>query len=119
MCDVESEQEENFLTLSLHSFPCQSDQEQTPSQKAKTLFPSTCQYNNGSNYKRTLKNVHFLQHQLKQEHCLYVREDRKRAQLQAAEQKSMGRGPIQHLVNLYLNSFRIPLYHHLTHSRVF
>ncbi|KAH1195832.1 Rab9 effector protein with kelch motifs [Glycine soja] len=98
VCDVESEQEENFLTLSLHSFPCQSDQEQTPSQKAKTLFPSTCQYNNGSNYKRTLKNVHFLQHQLKQEHCLYVREDRKRAQLQAAEQKSMGRGPIQHLI---------------------
>ncbi|KAG5073093.1 hypothetical protein JHK86_008304 [Glycine max] len=28
--DVKSEQEENFLTLSLHSSPCQSDQEQTP-----------------------------------------------------------------------------------------
>ncbi|KAL5135901.1 Rab9 effector protein with kelch motifs [Glycine soja] len=100
--DVKSEQEENFLTLSLHSSPCQSDQEQTPSQKANTLFPSTCQHDNGSNYKRTFKtsqDLHFLRHQLKQEHCLNVHEGRKRAQLQGAEQKTMGQGSIQHLVN--------------------
>ncbi|KAH1259234.1 Rab9 effector protein with kelch motifs [Glycine max] len=99
--DVKSEQEENFLTLSLHSSPCQSDQEQTPSQKANTLFPSTCQHDNGSNYKRTFKtsqDLHFLRHQLKQEHCLNVHEGRKRAQLQGAEQKTMGQGSIQHLI---------------------
>ncbi|TKY61570.1 Rab9 effector protein with kelch motifs [Spatholobus suberectus] len=104
--DVESEQEEKFLSLSLHSSPYQSDLEQTPSQKTNTLFPTTCQHDNDSNYKRALQHIplknpqdlHFLEHQLKQEQCLYVHEDRKRAQHRALEQKSMGRGPVQHLV---------------------
>ncbi|KAK7397114.1 hypothetical protein VNO78_18281 [Psophocarpus tetragonolobus] len=104
--DVESEQEEKFLSLSLHSSPYQSDQEQTTSQKTNALFPNTCQRDNDSNYKRTLKKIpfktpqdlHFLQHQLKQEQFLDVQEDRKKAQHQAAEQKSLMRGPIQHLI---------------------
>lgn len=112
MWDVESEQEENFLSLSLHSSPYQSDQEDTPSQKADTLFPTTCQQDSDSNYKRTLKNIplktpqdlHFLEHHLKQDHCLYVHEDRKRTQHQAAEQKAMGGGSIQHLVNPLLHT---------------
>ncbi|KAK7337683.1 hypothetical protein VNO77_18268 [Canavalia gladiata] len=100
--DVESEHEENFLSLSLHSSPYQSNQEQNQCQKTNTLlFPTTCQHDNGSNYKRALNNIplrspqdlHFLQHQSKQEQCLHGHEDRKRAQHQAAEQKS-----IQHLI---------------------
>ncbi|CAJ1869514.1 unnamed protein product [Sphenostylis stenocarpa] len=105
MWDVESEQEDCFLSLSLHSSPYQSDQEQTPSQKANTLFPTTSQHEKDSSYKRNLKNIplktpqalHFLQHQQKQEQCLHVNEDRRRAQHEAAEQKPMMR-PIQHLI---------------------
>lgn len=58
---------------------------------------------------KTPQGFHFLQHQLKQEQCLHVNEDKKRAQRQAAEQKPMLR-PIQHLVNPLL-SIRIALYH--------
>ncbi|XP_020213093.1 acyl-CoA-binding domain-containing protein 4 isoform X1 [Cajanus cajan] len=100
--DVESEQEEKFLSLSLHSSPYQSDQEQTPTQKTNTLFPTTCQHDNDSDDKRTPlktpRDFHFREHKLKQQQSLYVHEDRKRAQHQAAEQKAMGRGPIQHMI---------------------
>ncbi|KAK7284429.1 hypothetical protein RJT34_19175 [Clitoria ternatea] len=103
--DVESE-EGNFLSLSLHSSPHQCDLEKakTPCHKASTSFPNTCQQH-ASNYNRTLKNIpprspqglHFQEHKLKQEQCLHFHEGRKRVQHHAAEQKSMGRGLIQHL----------------------
>ncbi|KAL2345613.1 hypothetical protein Fmac_006898 [Flemingia macrophylla] len=104
--DVESEQEENFLSLSLHSSPYQSDQEQTPTEKTNTLFPTTFQQDNDSSYKRTLKNTPlktpqglcFLEHKLKQEHCLYVHGDRKRAKHHAADHKNMGRGHSQQMI---------------------
>ncbi|KAJ1417179.1 Kelch-type beta propeller [Sesbania bispinosa] len=101
--DVESEQEEHFLSLSLHSSPSQSDQEQTPGQKANVSLmdshqnivpkqinqiPNICQHDTGSSIKRALKNIpqrspqdlHFLEHQLKREQCLHGHEDRKGAQ---------------------------------------
>ncbi|CAL0316551.1 unnamed protein product [Lupinus luteus] len=97
--DVESEQEHS-LSLSQHSSPSQSDQEQTPSQKANAFFmdsqryhllkhinktSSNWQHNNGSSNKRVLKNMaqtsphdlHLLEHQPKQEQFLHIHEERK------------------------------------------
>ncbi|KAK7269433.1 hypothetical protein RIF29_22159 [Crotalaria pallida] len=98
--DVESEQEEHSLSLSQHSSPSQSDQEQTPGQKANASVmeshryhllkhinktPSNWQHDIGSSNKRVLKNVaqtssqdlQLLDRQLKQEQFLHIHEDRK------------------------------------------
>ncbi|XP_019426710.1 PREDICTED: rab9 effector protein with kelch motifs-like [Lupinus angustifolius] len=101
--DVESEQEEHSLSLSQHSSPSQSDQEQTPCQKANASIlnsqryhllkhinktPSNWQHDNGSGYKRVLKNAtqtspHDLhQHQPKQEQFLHVHEDSRKGHIQ-------------------------------------
>lgn len=119
--DVESEQEEHSLSLSQHSSPSQSDQEQTPGQKPNASAmdsqryrrvklgnktPSTCQLDNFSSNKRFLKNftqisqqdLHVMDHQPKQEQYLHVGEDKKGARLQALEPKPAGRGYTQHLI---------------------
>ncbi|XP_061371930.1 uncharacterized protein LOC133314464 [Gastrolobium bilobum] len=114
--NIESEQEQHFLSLSLNSSPYKSDKQTTPGQKANASvmnsqqyvefkqinqIPTNCQHDNGSSNKRALKNIpqrnpkclHFLEYQPKRERCLHSHEDRKRAQHQAAE-----RGPIQHVI---------------------
>ncbi|KAG4397422.1 hypothetical protein GLYMA_10G146700v4 [Glycine max] len=97
--DVESEQEEHSLSLSQHSSPSQSDQEQTPGQKSNVSVmdaqsyhwfkqinksPSYCQLDNIPSNNTALKNitqrsVHLIENQPKQEHYLHVDEDRKGA----------------------------------------
>ncbi|XP_019441203.1 PREDICTED: rab9 effector protein with kelch motifs-like [Lupinus angustifolius] len=97
--DVESEQE-HCLSLSQHSSPSQSDQEQTPGQKANAFVmdsqqyhflkhinktPSNWHHGNGSSNKRVSKNIaqtsphdlHLLEHQPKQEQFLHIHEERK------------------------------------------
>lgn len=116
---MESEQEEHSLSLSQHSSPSQSDQEQTPGQKANAsvmdsqryhIFkhinktPSNWQHDNGSSNKRVLKNItqpspldlHLLEHQPKQEQFLHMHEDKK------------GHGP--NLVDPFTFTFRISLF---------
>ena len=128
MWDVESEQEEHSLSLSQHSSPSQSDQEQAPGHKVNAslmdsqryhLFkqinriPSNCQHENGTSNKRAMNNItprspqdlHLLDHQPKQEQYVHVHEDRKGAQYQAADQKPVGRGHVQHLVDPLLFKF--------------
>lgn len=120
--DVESEQEEHSLSLSQHSSPTQSDQEQTPAQKANAsamdsqrllLFkqfnqmPTHCGHESASINQKMLKNssnkrspldLQFLETQKrKQEQYLHVYN---------AEHKPVSRGPIHHLV--VLSHFRIP-----------
>ena len=115
--DVDSEQEEHSLSLSQHSSPSQSDQEQTLGQKANASvmdsrqrlvfkqinqIPTNCQHDNGSSNRRAMKdipqgspqNLHFLVHQPKQEQCLHGHEDRKGS---------------HHLVNTLISNFGIPL----------
>lgn len=97
--DVDSEQEEHSLSLSQHSSPSQSDQEQTPGQKSNVSVmdaqsyhwfkqinksPSYCQLDNIPSNNTALKNitqrsVHLIENQPKQEHYLHVDEDRKGA----------------------------------------
>ncbi|KAK7392087.1 hypothetical protein VNO78_20514 [Psophocarpus tetragonolobus] len=98
--DVESEQEEHSLTLSQHSSPSQSDQEQTPDQKANVSVmdsqryhwfkqhinksPSYCLLDNIPSNNTVLKNImhkslHPLENQPKQEKYLHVDEYRKGA----------------------------------------
>ncbi|XP_072076003.1 uncharacterized protein [Arachis hypogaea] len=90
--DVDSEQEEHSLSLSQHSSPSQSDQEQTLGQRSnasvtdsqqRLLFkqmnqtPTNCQYNNDLSNKKSMKditqgnpqNLPSLVHQPKQEQC--------------------------------------------------
>ena len=132
MWDVESEQEEHSLSLSQHSSPSLSDQEQTPGQKPNASVmdsqryrrvklvnktPSTCQLDNFSSNKRFLKNctqisqqdLHVMDHQPKQEQYLHVGEDKKGARLQALEPKPAGRGHTQHLVDPLLSKFKFSL----------
>ncbi|BAT95130.1 hypothetical protein VIGAN_08179500 [Vigna angularis var. angularis] len=95
--DVESEQEEHSLSLSQHSSPSQSDQEQTPAQKANVSImdsqrypwfkqinksPSYCQLDNDSSNTTFFKNltqrsVHPMKHQPKQEQYVHIDDDRK------------------------------------------
>ncbi|XP_004495646.1 uncharacterized protein [Cicer arietinum] len=119
--DVESEQEEHSLSLSQHSSPSQSDQEQTPGQKPKATvlesqryhrvkliskIPSICQLDNLSSNKRVLKNctqvsqqdVQVIDYQPKQEQYLHDDADKKGARHQAIEPKSAGRGHTQNLI---------------------
>ncbi|KAG4394763.1 hypothetical protein AAZX31_20G086000 [Glycine max] len=97
--DVDSEQEEHSLSLSQHSSPSQSDQEQTPGQKANfpvmdsqryhwfkqiNKSPSYCQLDNIPSNNTVLKNitqrsVHLIENQPKDEQYLHVDEDRKGA----------------------------------------
>ncbi|RDX79326.1 Rab9 effector protein with kelch motif, partial [Mucuna pruriens] len=97
--DVESEQEEHSLSLSQHSSPSQSDQEQTPGQKANVCVmdsqrhhwfkqintsSSNCQLDNLSSNNTSLKNMtqrslHVMEHQPKQEQYVHADEDRKGA----------------------------------------
>ncbi|KAJ1383508.1 Kelch-type beta propeller [Sesbania bispinosa] len=120
--NVESEQEEHSLSLSQHSSPSQSDQEQiTTGQKRNASvmdshqyhrlklinkIPSNCQLDNVSSNKRGLKNIsqrspqdlHILEYQPKQEQYLHVNEDIKGTRNQATEQKLVGRGHTQHMI---------------------
>ncbi|GMY22016.1 acyl-CoA-binding domain-containing protein 5-like [Fagus crenata] len=122
--EVESEQEEHSLSLSQHSSPSQSDQEQTPLKKSADsisgsqgfhLFkkiPSNCQSNNSSlaTKQKELRNIaqrspqdiQFLrehQNQPKSEQFLHVvHSGRQGAQYTAVEQKSLEGGPIQNLI---------------------
>ncbi|XP_014512956.1 rab9 effector protein with kelch motifs isoform X1 [Vigna radiata var. radiata] len=95
--DVESEQEEHSLSLSQHSSPSQSDQEQTPAQKANVSImdsqryqwfkqmnksPSYCQLDNDSSNTTFFKNltqrsVPPMKHQPKQEQYVHIDDDRK------------------------------------------
>ncbi|KAK7356157.1 hypothetical protein VNO80_15423 [Phaseolus coccineus] len=95
--DVESEQEEHSLSLSQHSSPSQSDQEQTPAQKANVSImdsqryhwfkqvnksPSYCQLDNDSSNTTVLKNitqrsVRPMKHQPKQEQYVHIDDGRK------------------------------------------
>lgn len=115
MWNVESEQEEHSLSLSQHSSPSQSDQEQTPGQKANVSVmdsqryhwfkqinrsPSNCHLDNVSSNNTILKNItqrnfHLRENQPKQEQYLHVDEDRK------------GARHTQHLVDPLLSNFRI------------
>ncbi|KAL5068818.1 hypothetical protein RYX36_019705 [Vicia faba] len=120
--DVESEQEEHSLSLSQHSSPSQSDQEQTLGQKPNASVmdsqryhrvklvnktSTTCQPGNLSGNKRFLKNcmqisqqdLRVMDHQPKQEQYLHVDENKKGTrQFQAVEPKPAGRGLTQHLI---------------------
>lgn len=121
--EVESEQEEHSLSLSQHSSPSQSDQEQTPLKKSADsisgsqgfhLFkkiPSNCQSNNSlASKQKELRNIaqrspldiQFLrehQNQPKSEQFLHVvHTGRQGAQYSAVEQKSLEGGPIQNLI---------------------
>ncbi|KAL9318711.1 hypothetical protein ACSQ67_015228 [Phaseolus vulgaris] len=95
--DVESEQEEHSLSLSQHSSPSQSDQEQTPAQKANVSImdsqryhwfkqvnksPSYCQLDNDSSNTTVMKNitqrsVRPMKHQPKQEQYVHIDDGRK------------------------------------------
>jgi hypothetical protein len=122
--EVELEQEEHSLSLSQHSSPSQSDQEQTPLKKPTDpisvsqgfhLFkriPSNCQSNNSLASKQkelrnmaqgTRQDVQFLgehQNQPKLEKFLhFVPTGRQGAQYSAAEQKSLEVGPVPNLVS--------------------
>ncbi|KAI4301699.1 hypothetical protein L6164_034950 [Bauhinia variegata] len=112
--DVELEQEEHSLSLSQHSSPSQSDQEQTPAQKANVSVMDSQRFlllkqlnqippDNGSSNQKMSKNItqrspqdlHF-QNQPKQEQ--YLHENKKGMHYLAIEQKSMDRGPVQQLM---------------------
>ncbi|MED6134457.1 hypothetical protein PIB30_037254 [Stylosanthes scabra] len=85
--DVDSEQEEHSLSLSQHSSPSQSDQEQTLGQRSNASvkqmnqIPTNCQYNNDLSNKKSMQgicqgnpqNLHLVVHQAKQEqrHLMY------------------------------------------------
>lgn len=122
--EVELEQEEHSLSLSQHSSPSQSDQEQTPLMKPTDsisvsqgfhLFkriPSNCQSNNSLASKQkelrnmaqgTRQDVQFLgehQNQPKLEKFLhFVPSGRQAAQYTAVEQKSLEGGPVPNLVS--------------------
>ncbi|KAK2403245.1 Galactose oxidase/kelch repeat superfamily protein [Trifolium repens] len=120
--DVESEQEEHSLSLSQHSSPSQSDQEQAPGQKPNSSsvmdsqryhrvklvnkIPSTCQLDNFVSNKRFLKkwtpliqqDLHVMDHQPKQEQYLHVDDDKKGTRHQALEPKPASRGYTQQLI---------------------
>ena len=123
--EVESEQEEHSFSLSQHSSPSQSDQEQTPLKKSADsisgsqgfhLFkkiPSNCQSNKSlASKQKELRNIaqrspldiQFLrehQNQPKSEQFLHVvHTGRQGAQYSAVEQKSLEGGPIQNLVSV-------------------
>jgi hypothetical protein len=123
--DVESEQEEHSLSLSQHSSPSQSDQEQTPGQKPNASsvidsqryhrvklvnkIPSTCQLDNFVSNKRFLKKWTPLSQQdlqPKQEQYLHVDGDKKGTRHQALEPKPANQGYTQQLVNPLLSNFK-------------
>ncbi|KAH7542952.1 hypothetical protein FEM48_Zijuj02G0130000 [Ziziphus jujuba var. spinosa] len=122
--DVDSEQEEHSLSLSQHSSPSLSDQEQTATQKAADsaagsqgfhLFkhlseiPSNSQSQNipskqkdfGNAVQRTPKDIHLLgeiQTQPRQEQFLHAHIGRNNMQFPAVDQKPLEAGPIQNLI---------------------
>ncbi|XVE89556.1 hypothetical protein DITRI_Ditri20bG0005500 [Diplodiscus trichospermus] len=122
--EVESEQEEHSLSLSQHSSPSQSDQEQAPAQQpadsagsqALSLFknfhhiPSNYQPNNvPSNHKKTRYMVQKTQQDLQfirehqnlqkpEQHLHVVHNGRLGTQYPALEQKPLEAGPIHNLL---------------------
>ncbi|KAL6974810.1 hypothetical protein U1Q18_048407 [Sarracenia purpurea var. burkii] len=111
--ETESEPEEHSLSLSQHSSPSQSDQEQTPAKKvvhsvAATqvfpLFKQQNQVNRKEFVQRNTQDFHFLREQSnppnsKQHHLHFVHMDsRHEAQHPATEQKPCEAFPFQNLV---------------------
>ncbi|KAA8545259.1 hypothetical protein F0562_020043 [Nyssa sinensis] len=125
MWEIESEPEEHSLSLSQHSSPSQSDQEQTPVKKTasfvtasqvfplfkqKNQIPSNCHSNKVQNdqvepksiVRRTSQDLHFLGEHPKQpkaEQCLHVvHTGRHEAQYPATAKKPLEAGQFQNLI---------------------
>ncbi|WCJ43060.1 Rho GTPase-activating protein gacHH [Euphorbia peplus] len=117
--EVDSEQEEHSLSLSQHSSPSQSDQEQTPARrklpnsatptqgfnlfKPLNQIPPSCQLNDAANARnigqRTPYNLLTPQdHHRKPEQCLHVVHSRPVNPVLALEEKHKDTLPIQNLI---------------------
>ncbi|GLT38530.1 hypothetical protein SLA2020_127740 [Shorea laevis] len=114
--EVESEQEEHSLSLSQHSSPSQSDQEQAPAQKATdstgsqgfNIFKqfhqksSDSQTINAAAIQRTQQNLHFLRefqnHPKPEQHLHPVHTGKQGTYCPITEQKPPETGPIQNMI---------------------
>ncbi|KAK8589184.1 hypothetical protein V6N13_088050 [Hibiscus sabdariffa] len=111
--EVESEQEEHSLSLSQHSSPSHSDQEQGPALKPQDStasqglnllkqlhpIPSNCQINSGStNHKQTRYMVHKTREDLQYLHAVHTSRQRSGMQCHAVEQRYLEAGPIHNLL---------------------